>query len=483
MANKKPIQSKFLALLCTISLAGAGSLISAAPSFADVPATPTVLTFDANDSIGLDAVGANASDSAGSFEGLVTSVVEAEVNGVTSDVLQMEKSGQPWAGLVLVHFTDRKVGAVVEFDMYSPESAATTAWIKFEDVNGGNATEMGFEASAGWAHYALDMTNSSAWNAGVEYANIVLFPDYNGDGTSDVDRTGQLYLLDNVQINGGLLPTPTLLTFEDDDAIGAGAAGTNSGDDVTGSFEGMVTAIADTSNGGGTGKVLQMPKGGQPWAGVVITHFTDRKIGSAVSFDLYSPESASATGWIKFEDVNGANATEVGFEVAPGWNRYTIDMTTSSNWNSDVEYANFVFFPDYNGDGTSDIDRTGQVYLLDNLSLNGAEMPALVSLPVKTKNPTITGTVKVGKILTANGFVATWEGDPTLSYKWFACTAKGTNNPSVKPANCSAISGATAKKLTLKKAQKGKFIRVRVTATNDAGSVSVFSDSTKVKVS
>jgi len=321
----------------------------------------------------------------------------------------------------------------------------------------------------------------------VEYANIVLFPTYKGEGTSDVVRTGQLYLLYNVQSNAGLLPTPTLVTFEDDDTIGANAAGVNGPGDVAGSFEGMITAIADASNGLQTGKVLQMPKSGQPWAGVVVTHFEDRKIGSMVSFDLYSPESTSATAWVKFEDVNGGNATEMGFEAAPGWNRYEVDMTESSAWNDDVEYANMVFFPDYNGEGTSDIDRTGQVYELDNLSLNGAEMPEFVvaTVPVKTKNPAISGSVKVGKKLTANGFIASWEGSPapTLAYQWFACTKKGTNNPSVKPADCKSISGASAKKLTLKSAQKGKFIRVRVTATNDAGSTAVFSDSTKVKVS
>lgn len=277
--------------------------------------------------------------------------------------------------------------------------------------------------------------------------------------------------------------TATLITFESDDAIGADAVGTNSGDDPQGSFSGMVTTIA-AGNGGGTGDVLNMAKQGDPWNGVVIAKFDDRRIATGTSasfeFDFYSPESATVSNLLKIENADAGVYKEVSFNAEPGWSRLTVDMT---DLNGDVDYVTLVLIPDFGSASGGTVAGSGQVYAVDNIGINGAELPALVSAPVKTKNPTISGTAKVGKVLTANGFVATWEGDPTLSYAWFACTAKGTNNPSVKPANCKAISGATAKKLTLKNAQKGKYIRVKVTATNGAGSASVFSDSTKVKVS
>jgi hypothetical protein len=101
--------------------------------------------------------------------------------------------------------------------------------------------------------------------------------------------------------------------------------------------------------------------------------------------------------------------------------------------------------------------------------------------PVKEKNPTISGTAKVGKKLVANEFPNSWGGypNPSFSFQWFACTDAFTNSPSKKPRDCTAISGATDDDFKLKAGQKGKFIRVRVIASNSAGSVTVFSKTTK----
>jgi hypothetical protein len=218
---------------------------------------------------------------------------------------------------------------------------------------------------------------------------------------------------------------------------------------------------------------------------MVLAKFDDRRIATGTSatfeFDLYSPEAAAVSVLLKVEAADANINKEISFDAAPGWNRYT---QTISDLNADVDYVTLVLIPNFGTAAGGTVAVNGQVYAIDNVGFNGAELPALPEFaPVKTKNPTITGTAKVGKKLTANGFISSWEGEPTLAYQWFACTKKGTNNPSVKPADCKTISGASATKLTLKKAQKGKFIRVRVTATNDAGSTAVFSDSTKVKVS
>ena len=100
--------------------------------------------------------------------------------------------------------------------------------------------------------------------------------------------------------------------------------------------------------------------------------------------------------------------------------------------------------------------------------------------PVKEKNPTIAGTAKVGKKLVANEFPNSWGGypNPQFSFQWFACTKTGTNTPAKKPADCTAISGATDDDFKLKASQNGKFIRARVIASNSAGSVTVFSKTT-----
>ncbi|MEN9693550.1 MAG: hypothetical protein RLZZ330_1194, partial [Actinomycetota bacterium] len=274
-----------------------------------------------------------------------------------------------------------------------------------------------------------------------------------------------------------LAATGTTITFEADDTIGAGAVGNNSGDDPTGSFSGLTTMIADAGDDGGTGKILEMAKAGDAWAGVVIMKTDTIKIGADLSFDLYSPDPTGTSACVKIENADASAIVEYNIAATNGWHNYELDLSTDSQWNASADYVTLVFFPDFAcGEAGTTVDRTGQVYAIDNIELNGGYAAA----PVKTKNPTISGTVKVGKTLTANGFASSWEGEPTLAYKWYSCSAKGTNNPASAPANCKAIAGATAKKLTLKSAQKGKFIRVRVTATNGGGSVSVFSDSTKV---
>ncbi|MFJ4574458.1 hypothetical protein ACIP4W_24075 [Streptomyces sp. NPDC088846] len=85
---------------------------------------------------------------------------------------------------------------------------------------------------------------------------------------------------------------------------------------------------------------------------------------------------------------------------------------------------------------------------------DGSATPASVkvakgSAPKATKQPTISGTAKAGRTLKAAH--GTWTPAPTsYGYQWYA--------------NGKAISGATKSSLTLKSAQRGKKITVKVTA-------------------
>jgi secreted trypsin-like serine protease len=73
--------------------------------------------------------------------------------------------------------------------------------------------------------------------------------------------------------------------------------------------------------------------------------------------------------------------------------------------------------------------------------------------------PTITGTKKTGKTLTAN--VGAWSPTPTsYSYRWLSSATKN--------GNYSAISGATSQTYLLKTTDRNRFIKVEVTA-NKAG--------------
>jgi len=92
------------------------------------------------------------------------------------------------------------------------------------------------------------------------------------------------------------------------------------------------------------------------------------------------------------------------------------------------------------------------------------------SAPANTVLPTITGTASAGSTLTAS--TGTWTGSPapTFAYQWERCDGAG--------ANCSDIGGATASTYLVAAADAGSTIRVRVTATNAAGSAAATSAQT-----
>jgi hypothetical protein len=89
--------------------------------------------------------------------------------------------------------------------------------------------------------------------------------------------------------------------------------------------------------------------------------------------------------------------------------------------------------------------------------------------PVNTVRPTIAGPHTYGKEETANR--GTWTGTEPISYayQWERCEAE-----------CKAISGATASTYVVAEADIGKTLRVKVTATNSAGSSSEVSASSEV---
>jgi hypothetical protein len=82
--------------------------------------------------------------------------------------------------------------------------------------------------------------------------------------------------------------------------------------------------------------------------------------------------------------------------------------------------------------------------------------------PHNTAPPAISGTPTQGQALTSS--TGTWNGTTPLSYaySWRRCDSTG--------GSCSAISGATAAMYTLTNADVGATVRVRVTASNGAGS-------------
>jgi hypothetical protein len=89
-----------------------------------------------------------------------------------------------------------------------------------------------------------------------------------------------------------------------------------------------------------------------------------------------------------------------------------------------------------------------------------------------TVNPSMSGTLAVGKTLTAAP--GTWTGypTPTFAYQWYACTRAVTVARSTVPSTCVRISRATRSTFKITSAQRGKFIAVFVTGTS-AGTASM----------
>lgn len=92
--------------------------------------------------------------------------------------------------------------------------------------------------------------------------------------------------------------------------------------------------------------------------------------------------------------------------------------------------------------------------------------------PTNTSEPSISGTAVIGNRLTANR--GTWAGAQPITYafRWQRCNSGGDN--------CGEISGATDTEYVVLETDRGRTLRVRVTAANDSGSRSALSNPTSV---
>ncbi len=99
-----------------------------------------------------------------------------------------------------------------------------------------------------------------------------------------------------------------------------------------------------------------------------------------------------------------------------------------------------------------------------------AVVTAAATAPTNASLPAISGTQRQGSTLTATN--GGWNGNPSPSYKyqWGRCDSNGNS--------CAFIPGATGQSYTLTKDDVGKRLRVRVTATNSAGSAEALSGPT-----
>ena len=131
--------------------------------------------------------------------------------------------------------------------------------------------------------------------------------------------------------------------------------------------------------------------------------------------------------------------------------------------------------------GSGDVGRTVQVLVTATNSLGSATAAsaptAVIATPVSPSNttpPVISGTAQDGQTLSASTGTWTATPSPTYTYQWQSCNGSGEA--------CSNISGATSPTYVLGHGDVGTTLRVRVEATNFAGSAASTSEATGVVV-
>ena len=142
-----------------------------------------------------------------------------------------------------------------------------------------------------------------------------------------------------------------------------------------------------------------------------------------------------------------------------------------------------------------DAPTAGAGVFLDNSGLDSVTRPStatgwgatwggvavvIAGTPRATVKPTVSGTARVGKTLTAAK--GTWTESPTFQYQWYACTKAVSAARTDVPRTCKSIKGATRSTFKLTSKQRNKFVAVRVTGTSVGALATTWLSKTTTKV-
>jgi len=192
---------------------------------------------------------------------------------------------------------------------------------------------------------------------------------------------------------------------------------------------------------------------------------------SAVIFEPSNPEQQDpyTTSWT--QDVGTPRAPR--YQVGAAWRRDFTGGTVVVNTSATVTQNVALGAPFVAADGstvTSVSLPPMTAGILENSTSSPpppppASAPA-VAPPVSEAAPTIAGTPRVGRTLTATP--GRWSNSPTsFAYAWSSCDAHGNG--------CTAIAGATGTTYVLAAGDTGKTIRTSVTVKNAGGFASAMS--------
>jgi len=164
------------------------------------------------------------------------------------------------------------------------------------------------------------------------------------------------------------------LSFEADDNGKATAIGPD------GTFSGASAAVSASTNL--TGDSLKFTKAGDPWSGVNIFLETSpgyrytNAANPVITMDYWSNDTEASCVMMKLTRKSDQAFTAKALATAPGLNTLSFDMTTGRGYDAAVEYNLVTLFPNFCADdntytGAGAIANTGQVYEIDNVSING----------------------------------------------------------------------------------------------------------------
>jgi hypothetical protein len=229
------------------------------------------------------------------------------------------------------------------------------------------------------------------------------------------------------------------------------------------SSDGNTVLISGASDNNYVGAAGVFTRAGAVWTqqGAKLTAKSGEEIGAGlfgVSVALSSDGNTALIGGPN--DNNKVGAAWVFTRSGAVWTQQGTKLTAKSG--EEIGAANFGFSVALSADanialiaGPNDNTPAGQ-----SVGVGAAWVFVPLTPPENTAAPTISGTPQQGNILTAvNG---SWTNSPTsYGYQWQRCDASGNN--------CAAIAGATGQTYALTAADVGSMIRVRETASNEAG--------------
>jgi alpha-tubulin suppressor-like RCC1 family protein/type IV secretory pathway TrbD component len=222
--------------------------------------------------------------------------------------------------------------------------------------------------------------------------------------------------------------------------------------------------------------------------------------GSATVFSASTEAVTAAPLATVNPTVSGTRSNGETLTVSEGtWISYPAEMTTSHQWfrcTSSVTLA-AASLPSQCSEIPGEVSttytqttadagrfitaRTSRTNTIGTTNFWSVAITATTQLPTLMEAPTISGSAAFGSTLTASP--GTWQGFPipTYTYQWFECTNQVLAAASTLDSSCTQIASSTTTTRSLGVTSLiGKYILVRVVATNSIGTTTQFTASTEI---